>query len=105
MNTATSINMKAIEARVINTMRKELHSALQDLANMRAGTRTETGKPLGVCQQVWIELDKRVSANGKVPSITDVRSMAKKHKWNPNNARVECYRWRRAHSIHGRVAS
>ena len=66
------------------------------LANQIA--RPATG---GRCAAVWDQLDKvRAQAKGGVPSLGDVRKLAKKHHWNENNARIEYYRWRAFNGIH-----
>jgi hypothetical protein len=42
---------------------------------------------------VWDKLDQMV-AHGDRPTLDKVRKLAKRHKWNENNARIEFYRWR-----------
>lgn len=59
----------------------------------------------GMCAAVWDELDKQRSASGAVPTLEQVRKLAKRKKWNANNARIEYYRWRAHNGITRRAAS
>lgn len=70
----------------------------------RAATKTAASRPKagGLCDAVWKELDKHREKRG-VPSLSDVQKLAKRKHWNPNNARVEYYNWRRANGISGRL--
>ena len=55
----------------------------------------------GTCRAVWDALDAAV-AEGKTPSAKDVKAMAEAKGWNPNNASIEFYQWRKFHGITGR---
>lgn len=101
MNTVRNQDLKQIEDQVLSNLRKELRSALRVVAKPQ---HTRRSQEVGVCEQVWAELDKTMKRTGEVPTIHDVRKMASKRGWNQNNARVEYYQWRRAHGIHGRVS-
>lgn len=59
-------------------------------------TRPKEG---GVCCAVWDALDKMRTDSGSVPSLEQVRKVAKRRKWNANNARIEYYRWRAHNGI------
>jgi hypothetical protein len=60
-----------------------------------------SSKKLGVCAQVWKELD-RIQKRKPVPSLGDIMRVSSRRNWNENNTRIEYYAWRRAHGIHGR---
>jgi hypothetical protein len=57
----------------------------------------------GVCREVWDMLDGSVK-NGVQPTAKLVRELAPKRDWNPNNAMIEFYQWRKFNGITGRVA-
>lgn len=97
MNVITNQNVHAIEARLLKALRKQIHISLMEMAD------TPSRASGGVCQQVWEELDTIVEKTNHTPSITEVRKLASKKKWNQNNARVEYYRWRKANNITGRI--
>ncbi len=42
---------------------------------------------------MWDKLDDLL-VGGTMPSLAQVRKLAKRQKWNENNARIEYYRWR-----------
>lgn len=50
--------------------------------------------PDSVCGQVWTALDQ-MHAAGVVPTAKDVRELAAAKTWNPNNASIEFYQWKR----------
>lgn len=50
--------------------------------------------PDSVCGQVWTALDQ-MHAAGVVPTAKDVRELATAKTWNPNNASIEFYQWKR----------
>lgn len=54
--------------------------------------------PGGRCAAVWDTLDK-MSEKGALPSLSDVRKVAKRRRWNANNARIEYYQWRKFNGI------
>lgn len=65
--------------------------------------RTDISRPKegGVCAAVWDTLDKMRADEGNVPTLDKVRKVAKRRRWNANNARIEYYRWRAFNGIHG----
>lgn len=66
-----------------------------------SGHTTVTTRPKegGLCAAVWETLDKMRTDSGSVPTLEDVRKVAKRRKWNANNARIEYYRWRAFNGI------
>jgi len=52
----------------------------------------------GKCATVWNTLDK-LSAKSKVPTLQEMREIARKNNWNENNTRIEYYRWRNYHGV------
>ncbi len=57
----------------------------------------------GTCRAVWDAMDAMV-ASGKNPTAKDVKALAEERGWNPNNASIEFYQWRKFHGIRGRQA-
>lgn len=57
----------------------------------------------GTCRAVWDAMDEMV-ASGKNPSAKDVKALVEERGWNPNNASIEFYQWRKFHGIRGRQA-
>jgi hypothetical protein len=55
----------------------------------------------GACRAVWDALDA-VVAEGKTPTAKDVKALAEANGWNPNNASIEFYQWRKFNGIRGR---
>jgi hypothetical protein len=58
----------------------------------------------GRCRAVWDACDAFAEANGDDPTAKDVRDMAAANGWNPNNASIEFYQWRKFNGITGRKA-
>jgi hypothetical protein len=71
-----------------------------------SGHTTEITRPKagGMCAAVWDELDRVRAGSNNVPTLGDVRKMAKRKHWNANNARIEYYRWRAFNGITVRPA-
>lgn len=67
-----------------------------------SGHTTVTTRPKegGLCAAVWDTLDKMRIESGNVPTLDEVRKLAKRRKWNANNARIEYYRWRAFNGVH-----
>lgn len=63
-------------------------------------TRPSAG---GKCRAVWDQLDELRAALGTVPSSKDVKVLAQQNGWNPNNASIEFYQWRKYNGIFGRA--
>ena len=55
----------------------------------------------GICRAVWDALDALV-ASGETPTAKSVKALAQEQGWNPNNASIEFYQWRKFHGIRGR---
>lgn len=55
----------------------------------------------GKCRAVWDACDEMVAA-GTPPTAKDVRAIAEANGWNPNNASIEFYQWRKFNGITGR---
>lgn len=53
----------------------------------------------GKCRAVWDALDLEPTADSK-----RVKALAVEHGWNPANASIEFYQWRKYNGITGRVA-
>lgn len=58
----------------------------------------------GKCRAVWDALDAHAVLTGEDPSSKDVKVLAEAHGWNPNNASIEFYQWRKFNGITGRAA-
>lgn len=57
-----------------------------------------------VCRAVWDALDKiRDSQDGVPPHSKQVKELAASLNWNPNNASIEFYQWRKFNNISGRT--
>lgn len=58
-----------------------------------------------VCRAVWDELEKlRTENGGTPPDSKQVKALAEAMSWNPNNASIEFYQWRKFNGITGRAA-
>lgn len=58
----------------------------------------------GKCRAVWDALDRDVEA-GQQPDAKRVKELADANGWNPNNAAIEFYQWRKFNGINGRRAA
>lgn len=61
----------------------------------------------GLCRAVWDELNSMMThdeATGlaNVPTVAQIKAVAKEKGWNENNASIEYYQWRKFHGITGR---
>ena len=67
----------------------------------RSETRNGVRRPIkGKCADVWNALDNMLP-NG-VPTIGNVRDLAKANSWNINNATIEFYAWRKFHGLNNK---
>ena len=67
----------------------------------RSETRNGVRRPIkGKCADVWNALDNMLP-NG-VPTIGNVRDLAKANCWNINNATIEFYAWRKFHGLNNK---
>ena len=57
----------------------------------------------GKCRAVWDAMDELRDANGTPPTAKQVKEMATERGWNPNNASIEFYQWRKFNGITGRT--
>lgn len=57
----------------------------------------------GRCRAVWDALDAYLAETGDQPTAKVVRDLAADEGWNPNNASIEFYQWRKFHGIKGRA--
>jgi hypothetical protein len=58
----------------------------------------------GRCRAVWDALDAYRAETGELPTAKTVRALAADEGWNPNNASIEFYQWRKFNGITGRAA-
>ncbi len=56
----------------------------------------------GKCRAIWDALDLHAMDTGNDPVAADVKALAATHGWNPNNASIEFYQWRKFNGITGR---
>jgi len=56
----------------------------------------------GRCRAVWDALDAYRAETGELPTAKVVASLAADEGWNPNNASIEFYQWRKFNGITGR---
>ena len=67
----------------------------------RSETRNGVRRPIkGKCADVWNALDNMLP-NG-VPTIGNVRDLAKANGWNINNATIEFYAWRKFNGLNNK---
>ena len=57
----------------------------------------------GLCRAVWDACWAQKSETGEVPTAKWVKEKAAAMGWNPNNASIEYYQWRKYEGISGRV--
>lgn len=56
----------------------------------------------GKCRAVWDALDAELKRSGSQPTAAFVRTLAAEQGYNPNNASIEFYQWRKFNGITGR---
>lgn len=70
-------------------------------APAKSKTRNGVRRPIkGKCADVWNALDNMLP-NG-VPTIGNVRDLAKANGWNINNATIEFYAWRKFNGLNNK---
>lgn len=94
-----------------NQKKEEEHSAPAAAKRTSSGLKIEKAreerngikKPSvgGQCRAVWDALDD-MEAAGTQPTAKQVKALAKERGWNPNNASIEFYQWRKFNCIRGR---
>lgn len=72
----------------------------KDRPTQNGVTRPSAG---GRCRAVWDALDAYRAETNTVPDAKVVRELAADEGWNPNNASIEFYQWRKFHGITGRA--
>lgn len=58
----------------------------------------------GLCRAVWDACWAHQEITGTPPTAKEVKAIAETNGWNPNNASIEYYQWRKFNGITGRVA-
>ena len=53
----------------------------------------------GKCRAIWDALDQLALDTGDDPTAKQVKELAALHGWNPNNASIEYYQWRKFNGI------
>jgi hypothetical protein len=53
----------------------------------------------GKCRAIWDALDAYRAETGELPTSKTVKELAADEGWNPNNASIEYYQWRKFHGI------
>ena len=59
----------------------------------------------GLCRAVWDACWAHQEATGLPPTAKEVKALAEANGWNPNNASIEYYQWRKFNGISGRIAA
>lgn len=113
---------RTVEARVLAGLQEVVHEAVVQatdevvaVAVPQAASKPRDGaqaaqpqlkRPVagGRCAAVWDKLDEMLAA-GEMPTLAQVRKLAKRQKWNENNARIEYYRWRNYVGSAGHMAA
>jgi hypothetical protein len=57
----------------------------------------------GKCRAIWDALDAVVASTGNQPTSQLVKGLAAEQGWNPSNASIEFYQWRKFNGIKGRT--
>lgn len=104
VNKAASDLVEADKATVVEVTTQQAPTASVS-APVKSKTRSETRngvrRPIkGKCADVWNALDNMLP-NG-VPTIGNVRDLAKANSWNVNNATIEFYAWRKFHGLNNK---
>lgn len=93
VNKAASDLVEADKATVVEVTTQQAPTAPAK-SKTRSETRNGVRRPIkGKCADVWNALDNMLP-NG-VPTIGNVRDLAKANGWNINNATIEFYAWRK----------
>lgn len=104
VNKAASDLVEADKATVVEVTTQPAPTATAS-APVKSKTRSETRngvrRPIkGKCADVWNALDNMLPNN--VPTIGNVRDLAKANSWNVNNATIEFYAWRKFHGLNNK---
>ena len=57
----------------------------------------------GKCRAIWDALDAYRAETNSLPTSKVVKELAADEDWNPSNASIEYYQWRKFNGISGRV--
>lgn len=101
VNQLMGANSKKKEERIVPAAAKRTSSGLKIEKSREERNGVKRPSVGGMCRAVWDALDSVVT-DGKSPSAKDVKALAEKNSWNPNNASIEFYQWRRFNGITGR---
>lgn len=97
VNKAANDLVEADKATVVEVTTQQAPTAPAK-SKARSETRNGVRRPIkGKCADVWNALDNMLP-NG-VPTIGNVRDLAKANGWNINNATIEFYAWRKFHGL------
>lgn len=100
VNKAASDLVEADKATVVEVTTQPAPTAPAK-SKTRSETRNGVRRPIkGKCADVWNALDNMLP-NG-VPTIGNVRDLAKANGWNINNATIEFYAWRKFHGLNNK---
>lgn len=106
VNKAASDLVEADKATVVEVTTQQAPTASVSVsAPVKSKTRSETRngvrRPIkGKCADVWNALDNMLP--NSVPTIGNVRDLAKANSWNINNATIEFYAWRKFHGLNNK---
>lgn len=56
----------------------------------------------GKCRAIWDALDAHAESTGDDPTAKDVKALAAEQGWNPNNASIEFYQWRKFNGVNSK---
>lgn len=100
VNKAANDLVEADKATVVEVTTQQTPTAPAK-SKARSETRNGVRRPIkGKCADVWNALDNMLP-NG-VPTIGNVRDLAKANGWNINNATIEFYAWRKFHGLNNK---
>lgn len=102
VNKAANDLVEADKATVVEVTTQPAPTASAPVkSKTRSETRNGVRRPIkGKCADVWNALDNMLP-NG-VPTIGNVRDLAKANSWNINNATIEFYAWRKFHGLNNK---
>lgn len=99
---ATRAKVAAAAEPVVTTAAKVVRPQVEDVRIVQNGVKRP--KDGGACAAVWSALDQ-MHAAGVVVTAKDARDLATAKGWNPNNAQIEMYAWRKFMGISKRSAT
>lgn len=92
LNSITAVSLRRVVHGAVTSVMQEAG----DVSFVDVTGSSAPGPVRGVkVKQVWDALDK-LSARGHIPTLQEIRDVAKSKRWNDNTARVQFYRWRSA---------